>query len=122
MTYDTHGRHFSTANTNYAYVFKYSNAIASPEMLKRRLQIQDRVSERDLKEHRGWHHCKQRDEDTDRNFTEEKLFRQLLNGNHLITDCTTIIKHALWSGRNSPDENFLWPTPWVGTTTPVDLS
>lgn len=41
------GRHFHPLNTEDAMIFKFSNCLIGEEMIKRRLQIQHRVSERD---------------------------------------------------------------------------
>ena len=51
------GRHFHPHSTTEALIFKYSNCLIGPEMIKRRLQINPRISARDKEEGIGSHHC-----------------------------------------------------------------
>lgn len=41
------GRHFSNENTDKLMIFKYSNVLVGEEMIKRKLQIQTKISDRD---------------------------------------------------------------------------
>lgn len=51
------GRHyFIDSSVTLAKIFKYNNCISSPEMLKRRLQSQDKFSEAVMKTEAGWQH------------------------------------------------------------------
>jgi hypothetical protein len=50
------GLHCLEPNTNLATIFKYSNAIACPEMLHRRMSFQNNFSPEYMKTDSGWQH------------------------------------------------------------------
>lgn len=45
------GRHYSNENTDLAMIFKYSNVLVGEPMIKRKLQIQTKISDYDKKNH-----------------------------------------------------------------------
>lgn len=55
IVYDI-GRHYPYYNNEEMLIFHYGNCISSPEMLKRRLQIQHRIPESDIKRDHGFQH------------------------------------------------------------------
>jgi len=55
IQYDA-GRHFPKFNCEEAILFHYANCISSPEMVKRRLQIQTRIPKSDIMRNMGHQH------------------------------------------------------------------
>lgn len=88
------GRHYSSPNTDAAYIFHYANCIVGKPMLDRRLQIQKKVSLRDRNNGDGWqHYYHEKNPKPNAVLTKENLFQ--LQKNIIekdIVDCTDIIK------------------------------
>jgi hypothetical protein len=77
------GRHYSHFDTNELLIFHYANCISSPEMVKRRLQIQHRIPRIDITRNFGHQH-----HNHGRGLDLESLKRYHNSINHIVTDCT----------------------------------
>lgn len=85
------GRHYSNENTDRAMIFKYSNLLVGEPMFKRKLQIQDKVSDYDKNMNNAVTHC---------SLDSDKLTMDNLYENHkrLIGDtydCTELMNSVL---------------------------
>lgn len=82
------GRHFYGHTTDKAVIFHYAHAIVSPEMLKRRLQVQTKISPEDKISNKGWQH-----HFGNLGLTEERL-EHMVKGLHFVgaEDCSWLIR------------------------------
>lgn len=87
----TPGRHWPSRNTEDLLIFHYAHCITGEPMLKRRLQIQDKVSPRDKEEGLGTHHFY-----GPGGLNRENLFEMHKNFIELGTgDCSDFIKRMI---------------------------
>jgi hypothetical protein len=94
MNYTT-GRHFDGSTVDNVYIFKYSNVIANQAMLKRRLQIQNRIPEINRQMSQGWHHYSESPNDPIKVLTKQKLYNLLTIDQHKVTDCSTFVDQVI---------------------------
>jgi len=83
VVYDI-GRHWWECNCENPVIFHYANAISSPEMLARRLQIQKRIPIQDRMRNFGFHHTNHGHPE---GLTQESLKIQLEGDWSKVTDC-----------------------------------
>lgn len=86
------GRHFYGHTTTDACILHTANCISSPEMLSRRLQIQDRIPLGDKAKNFGWQHHNNNHPD---GLTVKSLHDQLMVDWYRVTDCSEIIQNCL---------------------------
>lgn len=89
LKYPIGGRHFLEYTTEDLAIFHFGNCISSPEMLRRRLQIQYRIPETDKANnwghnHFGWF-------SPDKFLNEERLISYYLENKHLMEDGAELI-------------------------------
>lgn len=82
------GRHFQHGyNCENPLIFHYANCISTPEMLARRLQIQNRISDFDKQLNRGLQHT-----NSGKGLTKDSVFLYNQQHSHKFTDCSTYIQ------------------------------
>ena len=84
------GRHFDPWSCDEALIFHYGHAIVSDPMLKRRLQVQDKISPADKQTNLGWQH-----HFANQGLTKKRL-KHLTKGHYYMgaVDCTDMIKRV----------------------------
>jgi hypothetical protein len=87
MQYDV-GRHFPALNNEEMVIFHYANCVSSPEMLKRRLQIQTKIPQGDIARNMGHQH-----HNYGKGLTEESLKAMLDAEQHKVKDQSNLISH-----------------------------
>lgn len=85
------GRHYSNENTDRAMIFKYSNVLVGPDMIKRKLQVQTKISDHDKYPRTAVTHLSLKDETLNENNLLENLL-QLVGEPY---DCTEIMNSVL---------------------------
>lgn len=75
------GRHFEKYDCEDALIFHYANCISSPEMVKRRLQIQERIPEGDKRMNLGHQH-----HNAGKGLTIESLYKFNIKENSKVND------------------------------------